>query len=113
MKADTLDSFIYSQLNNLLRNREENWTQLKKWFPYIEFLFYEFIQTETKIDLSTLSMLYRGTNLPESVVTNDYSDVGCVFSWPSFTSTSKSKNTAEFFAGRGLLADNYKVLFEI
>jgi hypothetical protein len=56
--------------------------------------------------------LYRGSNFPESVVVKDYSQLKTIFSWPSFSSTSRSKEEAQKFT---LFPppDNYGVLFEI
>ena len=38
IKAYTLDSFIYSEVNQLLRNKDQNWQNVKIWLPYIGFL---------------------------------------------------------------------------
>ena len=38
IKAYTLDSFIYSEINQLLRNKDQNWQNVNIWFPYIGFL---------------------------------------------------------------------------
>ena len=58
-------------------------------------------------------MLYRGDNFPESVVENDYGKIGGIFSYRAFMSTSRSKETAEYFCGFLKPPENYEVLYEI
>jgi len=62
----------------------------------------EFYWNKKELDLSKVDTLYRGTQLPESVIENDYGKLGSIFSWPSFTSTSRSKYAAQHFAAKGI-----------
>jgi len=65
------------------------------------------LNRKKKLDLNKLETLYRGTQLPEQVIQNDYSQLGTIFSWSSFSSTSRNKENAEFFAADGILPSNY------
>ena len=59
-----------------------------------------------------MKTLYRGSKFPESVVVSDYSKLGTIFSWASFSSTSRSKEQAEIFT-LDQSPDLFGVLFEI
>jgi len=89
-----------------------DWHKIKSWYPYISSLLDEFTNPNKELDLSGVKTLYRGSNFPESVILNDYSKLGTIFSWPSFTSTSRAKEEAEKFTLERP-PDNFGVLFEI
>jgi len=91
---------------------KKDWEKIKSWYPYIKSLLYEFWNPNKELDLSEVKTLYRGSNFPESVVVNDYSKEGTIFSWASFSSTSRSKSHAQYFTYERP-PENYGVIFEI
>lgn len=114
IRSYTLQTFLYQQINNLLRN--EDWENIVDLLPYIIYLliscYHLSYHDSAKIDKG-LTTVYRGTRLsPEQILVYE-SFKETPFSWNSFTSTSKDPNISKLFSGGNADDGLQQVLFII
>jgi len=122
MKAYTMDTFLYRNLNQYLRN--EDWIALDSMTPYIFWLFIgiERLQEKAKMDElmknnskdGKFMSLYRGTRMDQDSLEMYSLEKFRNFSWYSVTSTTTNQKIAQRFMGVGKEDDGkIPVVFKI
>jgi len=122
IKAYTMDTFLYRNMNQYLRN--EDWIALDSMTPYMFCLFIgiEILQEKAKMDElmknnskdGKFMSLYRGTRMDQDSLEMYSLEKFRNFSWYSVTSTTTNQKIAQRFMGIGKEDDGkIPVVFKI
>ncbi|CAF3908303.1 unnamed protein product [Rotaria sordida] len=109
LRLYSMDTFLYPQLNQFLR--EENFRKINTYGPFVQLLFIYF-NHPSSIKVHSIEV-YRGMNLSSMMIHAYEKAAKCQisFRWAGFSSTSKNREFAEFFDTNTLFIIQLKKIY--
>ncbi|CAF1386150.1 unnamed protein product [Rotaria sordida] len=109
LRLYSMDTFLYPQLNQFLR--EGNFRKINTHGPFVQLLFFYF-NHPSSIKVHSIEV-YRGMNLSSMMIHAYEKAAKCQisFRWTDFSSTSKNREFAEFFDTNTLFIIQLKKIY--